>query len=234
MNNEQSPHSYRGEIKKFIKNKGQVIASGAVLTGLSMLGIYDSLRDDSADDDYKQLGSVLYAGEVYDMAIEDYNSVLNRMNEEAMEETELLESQELILETPTPTNTPTTTPTPTATPVPYIPTPTPEVSSQGSQNSGKVLQEGESIWIVLADCETGDGTVGPPFFAQWDYNGPSGFDGGLQFHPNTWNQLNTGYEYAWQAPPDVQIAAAQRWLELTDWYQWPGCYAEMRAAGYLE
>jgi len=109
-----------------------------------------------------------------------------------------------------------------------------ENSPSFSQNSGKVLTSGESVWLVLADCESGDGQVGAPFSAQWDYNGPSGFDGGLQFHPDTWNRIETGYDYAWQAPPEVQIAAAKEWLSKTSWGQWSSCSNRMINEGYIE
>lgn len=243
MNNEMSPRDYRGGIKQFVKDKGQVIASGAILGGLSVFGMCEaSNADNSNRDEYQDLDNTQLVDDSLVLG-ESYQSLMDRIMEESRKESfqerEMLEDEELDLETHTPT--PTLTPTPTATPTPIPPTPTPTsepyippATSEPPSNSGKVLQDGESIWIVLADCETGDGTVGPPFYAQWDYNGPSGFDGGLQFHPDTWNRIGTGYDYAWQAPPDVQIAAAQKWLEMTDWYQWPACYAEMRAAGYLE
>lgn len=67
----------------------------------------------------------------------------------------------------------------------------------------------------LADCETGDvSKLG--YQAQWDYNGPSGFDGGLQFSPATWTSITRGEglpQYAWQAGKDDQIRMADKLLQ---------------------
>jgi len=70
------------------------------------------------------------------------------------------------------------------------------------------------IWDKLALCESG---------GRWDYNGASGFDGGIQFSPATWNAMQTGYPFAWQAPREVQIAAGQRLQARSGWGQWPAC-----------
>jgi Transglycosylase-like domain len=72
-------------------------------------------------------------------------------------------------------------------------------------------------WLALAECESG---------GRWAYNGPSGFDGGLQFLPSTWVAAGgraRGYPYAWQAPPWVQVDVARSWLAKTSWDQWPVC-----------
>jgi Transglycosylase-like domain len=74
------------------------------------------------------------------------------------------------------------------------------------------------VWYALAECESG---------GDWSYNGPSGFDGGLQFLPSTWDSMGTGYAYAWQAPASVQIAAAQRLQAQSGWGQWPTCAAKL-------
>lgn len=71
-----------------------------------------------------------------------------------------------------------------------------------------------SIWDRLAFCESG---------GRWDYNGASGFDGGIQFLPATWTSMNTGYTYAWQAPREVQIAVGMRLQARSGWGQWPAC-----------
>lgn len=79
-------------------------------------------------------------------------------------------------------------------------------------------------WDALAECESG---------GRWDYNGSSGFDGGLQFLPSTWvtaSQLigvNSRYQFAWQAPAIVQVRVAQAWLAVTSWAQWPACSREL-------
>ncbi len=69
----------------------------------------------------------------------------------------------------------------------------------------------------LADCETGarEGDVPVPGTAVWDYNGSSGFDGGVQFLPSTWTAITEGEglpEFAWQASPDDQIRMADKLL----------------------
>jgi hypothetical protein len=91
---------------------------------------------------------------------------------------------------------------------------------------------GVSVWIRMADCETGDGDGRYPYRAVWSYNGRSGFDGGLQFSPSTWNDAKRlrevrgfarGYGYAYQAPASVQIRVADNWRRHTSWRQWPAC-----------
>ena len=72
----------------------------------------------------------------------------------------------------------------------------------------------DDVWIQLSYCESG---------GRWDYNGASGYDGGLQFSPGTWNSMNTGYQYAWQAPMEVQIEAGKRLQARSGWGQWPAC-----------
>lgn len=91
----------------------------------------------------------------------------------------------------------------------------------------------QTVWLRVADCETGGDEHGrPPYRAVWNYNGRSGFDGGLQFLPSTWNMAKmkgpvrafaARYDYAWQAPAWVQIQVAEHWLTLTSWLQWPSC-----------
>jgi hypothetical protein len=81
-------------------------------------------------------------------------------------------------------------------------------------------------WFALGRCEApqpnGPGVV-------WHYNGPSGFDGGVQFHPDTWNRHKVkvpaarGYAFAWQAPPAIQIAVARVTLAAEGWRAWPAC-----------
>ena len=86
----------------------------------------------------------------------------------------------------------------------------------------KVTFQGNTIWDKLANCESG-GINGP----RWDYNGPSGYDGGLQFLPSTWTSMNTGYTYAWQAPRSVQIATAIKLQAQSGWGQWPNCARQL-------
>lgn len=80
----------------------------------------------------------------------------------------------------------------------------------------------DDIWNQLAECESSQ---------DWSYNGSSGFDGGLQFSPATWTRMhthwgmNTGYEFAWQAPREVQIEVAIRLMQVSSGThsQWPVC-----------
>lgn len=72
-----------------------------------------------------------------------------------------------------------------------------------------------SVWDRLAQCESG---------GRWDLNVGT-YDGGLQFHPNTWIAAGGRKyaEYAWQATREQQIAIAESWLAKTSWSQWPAC-----------
>jgi hypothetical protein len=74
----------------------------------------------------------------------------------------------------------------------------------------------EGVWMALASCESG---------RRWAYNGSSGFDGGLQFHPGTWRAYRRPHEpaYAYEAPPEVQVAVARRVLAVQGWEAWPAC-----------
>lgn len=112
------------------------------------------------------------------------------------------------------------------------PEPVPEHFPQG-----KVIDEGEeSIWKVLRDCETGDNIIGAPFYVEWTYSGPGFYDGAYQFDPTTWSSLSSssGYDFAWQAPPSVQTAAAVELQGMYGWGQWPACTAKMRSLGYIQ
>lgn len=77
----------------------------------------------------------------------------------------------------------------------------------------EVVNYGDDIWSALARCESGDPT----------YNGPSGYDGAFQFSPGTWRGMGTAYEFAWQAPYDVQLDAAKRLIARSGWGQFPAC-----------
>ena len=77
-----------------------------------------------------------------------------------------------------------------------------------------------SVWQRLAECES-HGT--------WDYNGPSGFDGGLQFHPGTWDAYRPDdYPgYAYLATPQQQVVVARRVRAAEGWGAWPACSAAL-------
>jgi Transglycosylase-like domain len=76
------------------------------------------------------------------------------------------------------------------------------------------------VWVALARCESG---------ANWAYNGSSGFDGGLQFHPATWSQFAPASfpAWAWQASPAEQVAVARRVLVRQGWAAWPACSSKL-------
>ncbi|MBW3659548.1 MAG: DUF348 domain-containing protein [Actinobacteria bacterium] len=69
-------------------------------------------------------------------------------------------------------------------------------------------------WYRLAQCESG---------GRWSYDGA--YDGGLQFHPDTWNRWKpSGYPaYAWQASAEQQIAVGKRLHAVRGWSPWPSC-----------
>lgn len=73
-----------------------------------------------------------------------------------------------------------------------------------------------SVWYDLARCESG---------LRWDYNGSSGYDGGLQFHPDTWTRNKpSGYPaYAWQASAGQQIEVGKIVQRRSGWGAWPSC-----------
>jgi len=71
-------------------------------------------------------------------------------------------------------------------------------------------------WVRLAVCESG---------SRWDYNGGSGYDGGLQFSPGTWTAMGGGQfaQYAWGASAVEQMIVAERVLDAQGWRAWPTC-----------
>ena len=74
----------------------------------------------------------------------------------------------------------------------------------------------DTVWDDVAWCESAQ---------RWDYNGSSGYDGGLQFLPSTWRAYGGRdfAEYAWQASREEQIIVAERVLEDVGWRAWPTC-----------
>lgn len=87
------------------------------------------------------------------------------------------------------------------------PPPKPKVAAAPSVGSG-------SVWDRLARCEAG---------GNWSHNGY--YDGGLQFHPDTWTRNKpSGYpEYAWQASREQQIVVGKRVQAAQGWAAWPAC-----------
>lgn len=82
------------------------------------------------------------------------------------------------------------------------------------------VSQTRSVWDRLAQCESG---------GDWSYNGSSGYDGGIQFSPSTWQSAGgTKYAaYAHQATREQQIAVAESWLAETSWAQWPSCSRQL-------
>jgi hypothetical protein len=80
----------------------------------------------------------------------------------------------------------------------------------------------EYPWGVLSECESN---------RRWPYDGNSGFDGGIQFHPGTWSSFKlAGYpRFAWQASPRMQVLVGVRVLASQGWRAWPAC---SRALGF--
>lgn len=73
----------------------------------------------------------------------------------------------------------------------------------------------EADWYAIAQCESG---------GNWHID--STYDGGLQFHPNTWLGYGGGQyaRYAWQATPEQQIAIAEKVLAGQGPGAWPNCF----------
>ncbi len=100
-----------------------------------------------------------------------------------------------------------------AEPAPAAPAPEPEPA--------------RSVWDRLADCESGEWTGDGGFVAaSANWSSTAGlFEGGLQFHPDTWD----GYRdpgmpgAAYDASRAQQIAVAERVLAEQGWKAWPVC-----------
>ncbi len=95
--------------------------------------------------------------------------------------------------------------------------PTTRIVEKGTtKRPPKRMADDGSVWYDLAQCESG---------GRWDYNGSSGFDGGLQFHPSTWSRHKlSGYpQYAYQASPSQQIEVGKRVQRAQGWNAWPSC-----------
>jgi len=72
-------------------------------------------------------------------------------------------------------------------------------------------------WDAIAQCESG---------GNWHIDGE--YDGGLQFHPDTWLAHGGGKyaRYAWQASREQQIAIAEKVLAAQGPSAWPNCFKE--------
>jgi peptidoglycan hydrolase CwlO-like protein len=88
---------------------------------------------------------------------------------------------------------------------PSVAAPTPDPPSGGYR----------ADWDAIAQCESGQ---------RWHLD--STYDGGLQFHPDTWLAYGGGRyaRYAWQASREQQIAIAERVLDSQGPGAWPNCF----------
>jgi resuscitation-promoting factor RpfB len=106
--------------------------------------------------------------------------------------------------------------------------------SGGEDGAGDEPAAARVVWDDLADCESGDwDRDGNPIegTARWDYGlefaheGFEQFQGGLNFHPDTWNEFrdpdmpdDAGY-----ADREQEIIVGERVLEAQGWQAWPVC-----------
>lgn len=88
-------------------------------------------------------------------------------------------------------------------------------SRRGRSTTRSSTPAGDGVWDQLARCESG---------GNWSHSGGT-YDGGLQFHPGTWN-AHGGGQYAStadQATREQQIAVAERVRASQGWSAWPAC-----------
>ncbi len=83
-----------------------------------------------------------------------------------------------------------------------------------------IATTGYGVWDRVAECEAG---------GDWGYHGDSGFEGGLQFHPGTWDGYKpAGFpDHAGDATRDQQIMVAERVLADQGWGAWPACSSRL-------
>jgi len=80
-----------------------------------------------------------------------------------------------------------------------------------------------SVWDALSSCESG---------GNWSANTGNGYQGGLQFLPQTW-RTHGGAAFAPSADLATraqQIAVAQQVLASQGWAAWPACSAMLGLA----
>ena len=82
------------------------------------------------------------------------------------------------------------------------PTPDPDVLATRAVSQSTAAGVRRWPWGALAECESS---------GRWGLN-VGRFDGGLQFHPDTWREFSdpTDPPYAYQATPERQIEIATR------------------------
>lgn len=129
------------------------------------------------------------------------------------------------------------------TPVDAEPTNEPNAEEVEPETTEEPLPEAEEVassigwpWRDLADCESGNWLEGggfEPGSARWGWGGPDPIppwgtdvhDGGLQFHPKTWEAYRFAAHpgRAYDASPQEQVEVAELVLEAEGWDAWPTC-----------
>lgn len=107
------------------------------------------------------------------------------------------------------------------------PAPEPEATAAEAAAPEPAPEPQRSVWDRLADCESGSWTGDGGFVeasANWSATAGT-FEGGLQFHPDTWDGFKpAGYPgAAYEASREQQIAVAEKVLDAQGWGAWPVC-----------
>ncbi len=128
------------------------------------------------------------------------------------------------------------TPPRVAPPLPFVQTGRPELDQELDELDTTVDVED---WERLADCESGewdrDGEPKPDS-ARWDYgldfDHGDHFQGGLNFHPTTWDAYRDSDmpAHAGRATQVEEIVIAERVLDDQGWDAWPVCSEKMDLA----
>ena len=107
------------------------------------------------------------------------------------------------------------------------PEPAPEATAAEVAEPEPAPEPQRSVWDRLADCESGSWTGDGGFVeASANWSATAGlFEGGLQFHPDTWDGFKpAGYpEAAYEASREQQILVAEKVLAQQGWKAWPVC-----------
>lgn len=71
-------------------------------------------------------------------------------------------------------------------------------------------------WLLIAICESGNQrevlTERNIASIRWSIH--NSYEGGMQFNSGTWDSTRSGYSTGYQAPPNAQLKAAERWRQL--------------------
>lgn len=107
------------------------------------------------------------------------------------------------------------------------PAPEPEATAAEAVAPEPAPEPQRSVWDRLADCESGSWTGDGGFVeasANWSATAGT-FEGGLQFHPDTWDGFKpAGYPAAaHEASREQQIVVGEMVLDAQGWEAWPVC-----------